>query len=158
MAAFTDFAENKIIDWLFRGQALGFAGASLTAGTGPTSLYIGLLSTTPSDSSAGVEVSGNGYGRVTVASTLGNWAATSVPLSAAASGGNNGTTSNNNLITFPTPTGSWAAGLPITGVGIFDAATGGNLLMYSALTVSKTINSGDAVTFPASSLTFQLDN
>ena len=40
MAAFTDFAENKLIDWLFRGQALGIGDASAAAGSGPTKLYI----------------------------------------------------------------------------------------------------------------------
>jgi hypothetical protein len=46
----------------------------------------------------------------------------------------------------------------VTGVGIFDAASGGNLLIWSALTASKVINALDAVTFPANSLTFQIDN
>lgn len=156
MAAFTDTAENKIIDWLFRAQAIGITGASAAAGTGPTSLYIGLLTANPTDSTAGTEVSGNAYARVTVASSLANWAGTQAAASTTASSGTSGTTSNNNVITFPTPTPSgWGT---VTGVGIYDATTGGNLLIYSALTVSKVINAGDAVTFPAASLSFQLDN
>ena len=31
MAAMTDFLENKLIDFLFRGQALGITGATAAA-------------------------------------------------------------------------------------------------------------------------------
>ena len=34
MAAFNDFTENKLIDFIFRAQALGITGASAAAGTG----------------------------------------------------------------------------------------------------------------------------
>lgn len=157
MAAFTDFAENKIIDWLFRGQAIGITGASAAAGTGPTSLYIGLLTANPTDSTAGTEVpSTNSYARVTVASNTTNWDNTNNLNTTAVSTGTTGTTRNSTVITFPTPTtAGWGT---VTGVGIYDAATGGNLLIYSTLTTSKVINVGDSVTFPINSLTFQLDN
>lgn len=156
MAAFTDFAENKLIDWLFRAQALGITGASAAAGTGPTSLFIGLFTTAPTDSTAGTEVSGGSYARVAVTSSLANWAGTQSAASTVASSGTGGTTSNNNTITFPTPTANWGS---VVAVGIFDASTAGNLLIFSALTVNKTVNNGDAApTFPAAALTFQLDN
>jgi len=156
MAAFTDFAENKIIDWLFRGQAIGITGASAAAGTGPTSLYIGLFTTNPTDSTAGTEVSGGSYARVTVASSLANWAGTQAAASTVASSGTSGTTSNNGTVTFPAPTANWGV---VTGFGIFDASTAGNLLVYGALTTSKTINNGDAApAFAAAALTFQIDN
>ena len=157
MAAFTDFAENKIIDWLFRGQAIGITGASAAAGTGPTNLYVGLFTTNPTDSTAGTEVSGGAYARVTVASTLANWAGTQAAASTVASSGNTGTTSNNGAITFPAPSGAnWGV---ITGFGIFDASTGGNLLVYGALSTSKTVNQNDAApSFAAAALTFQIDN
>ena len=35
MSAASDNFENKLIDWLLRGQAIGLAGASAGAGTGP---------------------------------------------------------------------------------------------------------------------------
>jgi hypothetical protein len=156
MAAFSDFSENKLIDWLFRAQAIGITGASAAAGTGPSNLYIGLLSANPTDSTPGTEVSGNNYSRVVVASSLTNWAGTQGAGTTTASSGNTGTTSNNVQILFPTPTpAGWGV---VTGVGIYDAATGGNLLIYSALTNSKTVNVGDTVPFPAAALAFQLDN
>lgn len=156
MAALTDIAENKLIDWLFRGQAFGLNGASAAAGSGPTSLYIGLFTTTPTDSSAGVEVSGGSYARVAVVSSLANWAGTQGAGTTVASSGTGGTTSNNNPVTFPAPSANWGV---ITGVGIFDASAGGNLVAYAALTPNKTVNNADpAPYFPAASLSFQIDN
>lgn len=156
MAAFSDFAENKIIDWLFRAQAIGITGATAAAGTGPATLYIGLLTATPTDSTGGTEVTGGSYARVAVTSSLANWAGTQAAASTTASTGTSGTTSNNAAITFPAPTANWGT---ITGVGIYDAVSGGNLLIYSALTTSKTVNNGDAApSFAAAALTFQLDN
>lgn len=152
----TDFLENKLIDFLFRGQALGITGASAAAGSGPTSLYLALYTSTPTDSTAGTEVSGGSYARVAVSSTLANWAGTQAAASTSASSGTSGTTSNNGTITFPAPTANWGT---ITGFGILDASTGGNLMLYGALTTSKTVNNGDAApSFAAAALTFQIDN
>lgn len=155
MAALSDFTENKIIDWLFRAQAIGITGATAAAGTGPATLYVGLLTVTPTDSTGGTEVTGNAYTRVGVTSSLTAWAGTQAAASTVASSGTGGTTSNNAVITFPTPTATWGT---VVGMGVYDAATAGNLLFYSALTTSKVINTGDGVTFPAASLTFQIDN
>ena len=156
MAAFTDFAENKIIDWLFRAQAIGIVGATAAAATGPATLYIGLFTANPTDATAGTEVTGGSYARVAVTSSLTAWAGTQNAASTLASNGSSGTTSNNNVITFAVPTAAWGV---ISAMGVFDSLTAGNLLIYSALTVSKTVNSADAApTFPAASLTFQLDN
>ena len=146
MAAMTDYLENKIIDWLFRGQAF----------TPPATIHIGLLTAAPSDTGGGTEVSGGSYARVAVSSSLANWAGTQAAASTTASSGTSGTTSNNGTITFPAPNANWGV---VTHVGAYDASTGGNLLFYSALTVSKTINNGDAApSFSAAALSFQIDN
>lgn len=156
MAAFSDFAENKIIDWFFRAQALGITGASAGAGSGPTTLYVALLTAAPSDTGGGTEVSGGSYARVAVTSSLANWAGTQGAGTTTASSGTSGTTSNNNAITFPSPTANWGV---ITHAAIYDASSSGNLISWSALSASKTVNNGDAApSFPAGSLTFQLDN
>jgi hypothetical protein len=152
----TDFAENKIIDWFFRAQAIGITGASAAAGTGPTALFISLFTANPTDSTAGTEVTGGSYARVSVTSSLANWAGTQSATSTTASSGTGGTTSNNAAITFPAPTANWGT---ITGVGIHDATTAGNLLFFGALTTSKTVNNGDAApSFAISALTVQIDN
>lgn len=156
MAAMSDFLENKLIDWLMRGQAIGITGASAAAGTGPTNLYFGLLTAAPSDAGGGTEVTGGSYARVTVASTLANWAGTHGAGTTVASTGTTGTTSNNNAITFPAPTANWGL---VTHFGVYDASSGGNLLLWGALTVSKTINNGDAApSFAAAAFSFQIDN
>jgi hypothetical protein len=41
----------------------------------------------------------------------------------------------------------------VTHFGIYDATSAGNLLFWGSLTISKTINQGDTVSFPAASLT-----
>jgi hypothetical protein len=156
MAAMSDFLENKFIDWFFRAQAIGVTGASAAAGTGPTSLYIALLTAAPSDTGGGTEVSGGSYARVAVTSSLANWAGTQAAASTTASSGTGGTTSNNGAITFPAPTANWGT---VTHFGIYDATSSGNLLFWGALTASKTVNNGDAApSFAAAALSIQIDN
>jgi hypothetical protein len=140
MSAMSDYLENKLVDHLFRAQTL----------SAPATLHIGLLTSAPSDSGGGTEVSGNNYARVAVTSSLANWAGTQSAASTTASSGSGGQTSNNAAITFPTPSGNWGT---VSHFGIFDAASGGNLLFHGALTIAKTINQSDTVSFPAASLT-----
>ena len=140
MSAMTDFLENKLIDQIFRNQ------------TPPTTstLYVGLFTGAPSDAGGGTECSGNAYARVSVASSLANWAGTQGAGTTVASSGTGGQTSNNNAITFPTPTGGgWGT---VTHFAIFDAASGGNMLLEGSLAIAKTINEADTVSFPAGSL------
>lgn len=156
MAAMSDFLENKLIDWFFRGQALGVTGASATAGTGPTTLYAALVTAASGDTGIGTEVTGGSYARVAITNSLANWAGTQSAGSTTASSGTSGTTSNNNAITFPAPTANWGV---VVGMTLMDAVTGGNELVYSALTTNKTINNGDpAPSFAAGSFTYQIDN
>jgi hypothetical protein len=156
MSAQSDNFENKYIDWLLRGQALGLNGATSGAGSGPANLYVSLKLAADSDSAQGAEVSGGGYARVAVASSLANWAGTQGAGSTAASTGSSGTTSNNNAITFPTPSAAWGQ---VVGFGIHDSATGGIELFYAPLASPKTINAGDpAPSFPAGALSIQVDN
>ncbi len=146
MASMSDYLENKLIDQIFRGQAYTF----------PATLYVGLFTAAPTDAGGGTEVAGNAYARVAVTASLANFAGTQAAGSTTASTGTNGTTSNNAQINFPTPTPSgWGT---VTAVGIFDAPSGGNLLFWGNLTASKTINNGDAVNFPVSTLAIQIDN
>lgn len=146
MAALSDYLENKLIDWLLRGQTF----------TPPATAYVGLLTAAPSDTGGGTEVSGGSYARVSVASSLANWAGTQSAGSTSASSGTGGTTSNNGTITFPAPTANWGT---VTHFAVYDASTAGNLLFWAALTTSKTVNNGDAApSFAAAALTFQIDN
>jgi hypothetical protein len=125
--SFTNFLETEILDHVF-------AGAAYTA---PGTKYIGLFTAAPGETGGGTEVSGNGYTRKTMAF--------------ATSGA---TTSNNAAVEFPTATGSWGT---ITHVGIFDAATSGNLMVYATLTASKAVASGDVFRVPSGDLDITLN-
>ena len=146
MTATTDYLENKIVDWFFRGQAF----------IPPATIYVAAYTVAPTDAGGGTEVSGGSYARVAITSSLTNWAGTQGAGTTTASTGTNGTTSNNITITFPSPTANWGT---IVAIGLFDAASGGNLLKYGNLTTSKTVNNGDAApSFVAGALTDQVDN
>lgn len=145
-AAMSNYLENKVVDWMFRGQAF----------TPPSTIYVALATSACSDSAAGTEVTGGSYARVAVVGSLTNWAGTQSAGSTTASSGTGGTTSNNAAIVFPTPSASWGV---VTHVEFFDAPTGGNLLFCKSLTASKTINNGDpAPQFGTGALTIQIDN
>lgn len=127
---FTYYLDNKIVD-------LAFGGVAYSA---PATVYVGLSTTTPTQSSTNVtEPSGNGYARVAVTNNTSNWPSAS-----------NGSKSNANAIIFPTSTGSWGT---LTYFVIYDASTGGNLMGYGALTNSQTVSTGNTLSFAASALT-----
>ena len=146
MSAMSDYLENKVLDWLLRGQV--FAP--------PTPVFVALLTAAPSDTGGGTEVTGGAYARVSSTPSLANWSGSQAPASTVASTGTDGTIENNVTITFPTPTANWGV---VSHFAIYDAASAGNLLVWSPLVQAKTINNGDAApSFAASALTFQIDN
>ncbi len=132
MSAMSDYLENKLVDHIFRGVTF----------TAPAALHVALFTAAPSDSGGGTEVSGGSYARAALAPSTTNWASTGgATTTTNPSAGTGGATSNNGAITFPSPTANWGVA---THFGIFDASTSGNLLVWGALTASKTINNGDA--------------
>ena len=141
--ALSDYAENHIVDAVFRGQSLG----------APATLYFGLSTTACSDSSFGTEVTGGSYARKDVTASLANFAGTQSAGSTTASTGTGGQTSNNAAITFVTPTAGWGT---VTHWFIADAASSGNIWVCDDLTTSKTINSGDTVSFAIGAMSITL--
>lgn len=135
----SDYLENAIIDHLFRSRT--FAK--------PAALYVALFTAAPSDAGGGTEVAGGGYARVNLAPADANWSATQGGV-AGNSSGTSGQTGNAAIITYPAPSGAWGT---VTHFGIFDALTGGNLLIWDALTTPRTIANGDpAPTFQVAAL------
>lgn len=132
MSSFSDYAESVALKFLFTTDAV----------TRPTAWYVGLFTAAPSDAGGGTEVSGNAYARkATGTMTVSGTSPTNCTNSAAiefdpASGGNWGT---------------------ITHLAIFDAATGGNMLGWAALTTTRTINDGDILRIVAGELDVNLD-
>jgi len=136
MAALSDYLENKLVDQLLRGQAYSF----------PSTLYFALFTAAPADAGGGTEVTGGSYARKAITPSLTNFNGTHGTTTGASSG-TGGLTDNAVEILFPTPSANWGT---IAAWGIYDALTGGNLLMHGTLDSNKTVNNGDpAPKFPA---------
>lgn len=146
MAGFSDYLENALQDYLWRGQA---------APTLPGSFYVALYTAAPTDAGGGTEVSASGYARVAVARSLANISGTQGAGTTTASSGTGGQVSNNAQIVFGVPAADWGR---ITHFALLDAATSGNQLGWGALTTPKNVNNGDpAPAFAAGALTIVLD-
>jgi hypothetical protein len=114
MAEMSNYLENALINGTLRA----------TSYTAPTTIYLALYTTDPTDADTGTEVSGTSYARQTI--TMG------AP--------SNGVSTNSAAIEFPAAGGSWGT---VTHIGIRDALTSGNLLYHTPLDASKTIATGD---------------
>lgn len=123
----SNYLENALINATLRN----------TSYTSPTTVYVSLWTSNPTDAGSGTEVSGGSYAR------------TAVTFGAPA----NGVTTNNADVTFPTATGSWGT---VGWIGINDAATSGNLLYHTALDTSKQIDSGDIFKIASGNLSVTL--
>ncbi|ODU24545.1 MAG: hypothetical protein ABS95_01770 [Verrucomicrobia bacterium SCN 57-15] len=127
----SNYLETKVLDAALGGQAF----------PSNANVYISLHTADPGEAGAGAEVTGGSYARKAVANDLTQWPSANPKVNA-------------NVITFVTPTAGWGV---VTHFGIWDAPTGGNLLFSGALTASKTINSGDPVTFAAGAISITED-
>jgi hypothetical protein len=106
--------------------------------------YVGLCTATIDDSDDGdtvTEVSGGSYAREQVNVNGGS----SPTWDLAASG----LVDNTHEVAFTEATASWGT---VTSVGIFDAATSGNLLFYDNTMTDQAVASGDTASFPAGDL------
>lgn len=127
MAEMSNYLENALINATLRN----------TAFTSPTTVYVGLYTTDPTDANTGTEVSGGSYARTAV--TFG------AP--------SNGVSTNSAAVEFPQATGSWGT---VGWIGLLDASTAGNLLYHTPLDASKTIASGDIFKIASGSLSVTL--
>ena len=127
MAEMSNYLENALINAVLRN----------TSYTSPTTVYVALFTSDPTDAGTGTEVSGGGYARQSV--TMG------AP--------SDGVSSSSADVEFPQATASFGT---VSHVGIYDASTGGNLLFHTALDSSKTIATGDVFKIASGSLTVTL--
>jgi hypothetical protein len=127
MSALSLYLENKINDHVLGG----------TAYTAPTTVHFALFTAAPSETGGGTEIStsSTGYSRVAVTNNVTNFPAST-----------NGTKTNGSNITFPSATAAWGT---VSAFGVFDAATGGNLLYFGSLLTPRAIASGDTARFAA---------
>lgn len=129
----TNYVQTKLLD-----HVLG-----LTAYTKPTTVYLALFSSDPTETGiAGTEITGGGYARQ------------AITFSASTNSAGLATTSNSGAINFPVATANYPA--PVTHIGIMDAVTAGNMLWYGPLSASKTIAQNDQFQVGATKLSITL--
>ena len=128
MAEFTNYLEDKLLDHVLNNASF----------TSPTTVYVGLFTAAPTDTTSGTEVSGGSYARQVLS----------------VSTASEGVVTSDADVNFPQATGNWGT---IVALGIHDALSSGNLLMYTDLTTSKTIETGDILKVSSGSLTVTLD-
>jgi len=124
MSALSDYAELKVLD-----HTLG-----TTAWSMPATVYLGLSVASMGDDASGTELSGSGYARQ------------SISFASASSG----SASTDATVTFPTATGSWGS---VGYWSLWDASSGGNMLMHGAFTTAKTVGNGDILRVNSGDLT-----
>ena len=127
MAEMANYLENALINAVLRN----------TSYTSPTTTYLALYTSDPTDADTGTEITGGSYVRQAI--TFGS--------------PSNGTSTNSAAVEFPQATADWGI---ISHVAIRDAVTSGNLLFHTALDASKTINNGDVFKITAGNLSVQL--
>lgn len=133
MTAFSNYLEEKIVDWSLRATAMGSA---------PASVYVALHTGDPGETGANNEVSGNAYARVQVTAGF-------------SAHGAAGPTSNSAEILFPTATpAGWGT---VSHWSIHDASSAGNCLYKGALTTSRNVQADDSFRFAAGALQITLD-
>lgn len=131
--SFSDVAENKILDHILGGPdwLLG------------TTIYAALFVVPPrDDGTGGREMSGWGYARAAV---------TRATAWNAASGGSK---TNASAIAWPAATNNWGYA---TGIGFFDASSGGNLICWAELATSAAVLSGTTPQVAAGTVTATAD-
>jgi hypothetical protein len=132
--SFTDYLENEVLDHILGGADYAR----------PATVYIALSTTQPSDNGSGFTEPGVGaYARVAVTNDATEWPAAS-----------SGSKANANAVQFPTATADWGL---ITHYGLFDVASGGNLLMWGDLSPSQTVYSSDIPIIGAGDIVVNLD-
>jgi hypothetical protein len=132
MSEASDYVENQILNCYLNQTNI----------TAPTAIHLGLFTANPTESdegsSGGTEVSGNGYSRVAITDKFGTASGTGGSLS-----------SNADITGFTASGGNWGT----TGIGIFDSASGGELLFWTALDSNATVNDGDSFQISSGNLT-----
>lgn len=140
MSAMSNYLENMLVDFVFRGQAPVLPG----------SLFVALFSTASDDANGGSELPvANGYARAPAPRSLAAWAGTQGAGTTAPSSGSSGQTSNNVSIVFGAVTGTWPA---VTHFAIFDSAVGGNRIAHGSLGAPKSFVVGDIPEFQPGTL------
>lgn len=132
MGSKSDYLELKVLDAVLGQTALPAIGT----------VYFALFSVTPGDAGGGTELATGtspGYARVAVTNNVTNF-----PNAAA------GAKATGTDVTFPTNSSGGADWVAAIAWAIFDASTGGNLLLWGAMT-SLACPNAQAIVIPSGS-------
>lgn len=140
MAKLSDYLEAKLLDLIYNQIAF----------SAPTSIYVALYTSDPTDADTGTEVSGGSYARVLVNASAGG----APEWNLAVADGTRHVVDNQEDVTFPTATAAWGT---ITHVGIRDHITAGNLLHHGPLASSQVVGDGGIFKFLAGDLNLRLE-
>jgi hypothetical protein len=127
--SFTNYGELLIADAIFSGQAL------------PATLYLGLFTAVPTETTAGTECAGGSYARVSVACSLANFPSANPKVNA-------------NAVTFPQASAGWGT---VAGYAWFSAASGGTPIAWATLDTPKDAIAGDTFSFAPGALSCLFD-
>jgi hypothetical protein len=130
MSKMSNYLENKIFDHVLRA----------TTYTSPSTVYVALFTSDPTDAASGTEVSTSGTAYARQAITMG------AP--------SNGAGTNSAEVAFPEATANWGT---VSHFAIFDAASGGNMLIHGALGTAKAVNTGQVARFASGQLSVSFD-
>lgn len=137
MSAMTDFLEQGLRDHFKSDTQLPLEDT-----------YLALLTADPTDTGSTVSEIGSGwYARQQVYPDTAT--ATNTPYWVNATAGVG--IENNSAVTFPTST---AGTHTVTYMALMDAATGGNMLLKTAVNTSKQVKNGDTAKFNAGDVSF----
>lgn len=107
-----------------------------TAYTMPTTVYVALYTVAPSDTGGGTEATGGSYAR-------------QVSTFSASSGGATSNATNVDFVSMPAST--------IVAIGVHDALTAGNLLVWGTLSSNKALDAGDTLRIATGDLDISID-
>jgi hypothetical protein len=137
MAKFSDYLEEKIIQTTLRGQAMPV----------PSGVHVALFTADPTDAN----VTANECKTADWPAYARQDAAQAADIATGWSAPSNGVSTNAKIVTFPANNG--ASAITVTHVGLYDAASGGNLLYHSTLVAPKTLQPGDVLSFGVGAMT-----
>lgn len=126
--AITNYLEKKLLN-----HSLGAISYTM-----PEETYVGLFTTLPTDSVAGVEVVGTGYARQLV-----TW---ELPTDTGIR--------NATHVTFGSAGSSWGL---VIGFGVWDTTTTGNLLYYGNINPTADLVAGDTYRLPSGAISLSMD-
>jgi len=123
----SDYLRSALVNHVLRA----------TAYSNPSTVYAALYTVAPTSAGGGTEVTTSGTAYARQAITFG------APSPA-------GQVANSGAVVFPTATAPYGT---VVAMGVFDAATSGNLLYFGTLGTSKAVGTGDQVSFAIGALT-----